>query len=153
MEVRTVLRKMATGVDFVTVSKAMNQSNVGSYIEENVAAFLRERGLEGVAHVFMATHSIGGRNWTVEEKREPAFFEEKSLNGGWYIFREEDVSYLECVSATSGSVLFAGKMAEGVWDLTLEVPVDENQVVYKGHYWKSFHEALGLPPDSSGSVA
>jgi hypothetical protein len=124
--------------------------NVGSYIYEEVAAFLAEQGLNTRPHVFMATHSMGGRDWkTAPGKEAPntlwprgyncAYFDESGMNGGWYVFTEEDVTYLQCVSAMSGSSVIAERQEDGTWTVTLEVPLEEDGSPYTGAYWIAFH--------------
>lgn len=143
----TTLCKKVEGLTFAVIVSAMDHSNICSYIQERVDRFVRENGLADVPHIFMATHSFGDREWGVEEGRKPLFFDEEDLNGGWYIFREEDVKYLFCESATSGSSLTAEKQTDGTWSLKLEVPIQE-EGPYKGAYWESFHKALGLEDET-----
>ena len=121
-------------------------------MKEEVEEFLKKEGLDGVPVLFMATHSIGGRAWTIEEGRDPAFFEEPCFgrDAGWFVFREEDVNHLFSSSATSDSSLTAKKEAwppnGRTWTVTLEVPVDDSGQPYKGAYWSAFHESiLGEP--------
>jgi len=140
--VSTRLKKVATGLSFAAIARAMDWSNVGSYIGEEVASFLTERGLADIPHVFMATHSMGGRNWQIVEGREPAYYEEACFNGGWYILTEEDATYLYCDSATSGSSLTAVKQYDGSWTLSLEVPIEEDGQPYQGSYWGVFHNVV-----------
>lgn len=144
----TTMKKVVSGLDFATVAKALDggMANVGSYIQEDVDAFLRENGLAGVPRVFMANHSIGGRDWEIAEGRDPAFYEEECFNGGWYVLTNEDCTYLYCDSATSGSSLTAVKQDDGTWTVTLEVPVGDDGQSYQGFYWGCFHNALGLEP-------
>lgn len=92
--------------------------------------------------VFMAVHSCGGREWTINEGRNPAFVEDECFSGGWWAFREKDVSFLRCISATSGSSLTAEKNLGLGWTLTLEVPLESYHKPYMGAYWKIFQEAL-----------
>jgi len=139
----TTIKKVVRGIDFGIVVKAMDQSNVCSYIHEEVEIFLKGKNLINVPHVFMATHSIGGRHWILEEGAQPAYFDEECFNGGWYVLREEEVKYLECQSATSSSTLWAEKQQDGFWNLSLEVPVGDDGQPYKGRYYKSFMTALG----------
>ncbi|HEX6258474.1 MAG TPA: hypothetical protein VFZ48_03270 [Candidatus Saccharimonadales bacterium] len=148
VEITTTLCKRAKDLTFDIVVGAMDHSNVCSYIEEEVDKFVRDNSLADVAHIFMATHSIGEREWEIEEGREPAFFNEEGLNGGWFIFCEEDVNYLFCASATSGSSLMAEKQADGTWSLRLEVPI-RGDGPYKGAYWQAFHQALGIAEEAS----
>lgn len=130
------------GLSFKTIAKAMDKTNVCSYIKEEFDAFVVERGLAIGEFVPMANHSIGGRNWELEKGAEPVFFEEKTFNGGWYLLREEEVLSLYCSSATSGSTLIADKQRDG-WRLELGVPVTDG-VLYKGAYWEAFHRACGF---------
>lgn len=142
----TRLQKIETGLDFATVAKILDggMTNISSYIQKDVDAFIKDNGLAEVPVVLMATHSMGGRDWKVAEGRKPAFFEEVGFGGGWYVITDDDVDSLECVSATSGSSLTAKKNQHGYWIVTLEVPVGDDGLPYKGHYWRTFHEALGL---------
>lgn len=138
------ITKTAINLTFDHVARALDFSNVGSYIEEEVARFVREQGLTDEPHIFMATHSWGGRDWSIVEGRNPVFFREDS-NGGWHIFREGDVTELFCSSARSGSSLSAVLMPDGAWRVTLEVPVVEGKP-YMGAYWESFHVTFaGFP--------
>jgi hypothetical protein len=141
------LKKEATGLNFAAVVSAMNggMANIGSYIRKEVDAFLEKGGLTAVPHVFMATHSIGNREWEIEEGHEPAFFEEPLFNGGWYVMVEADVKRLSCVSATSGSSLTAEKEPDGTWIVCLEVPVIDGKA-YQGSYWDYFHRAIPNSP-------
>lgn len=141
-EVSTTLCKHVKGVAFDTVVSAMDFSNIQSYVAEEVEKFVQENGLTDVPHIFMATHSFGKREWEIVEGRQPAFFVEKDMNGGWYIFCEDDVTYLFCSSASSGSSLMAEKQEDGTWNLKLEVPFEEDGQPYQGAYWSAFHEAL-----------
>lgn len=129
----------------------MEHSNVAYFIKEEMDKFVRKNGLAQVPHILMATHSIGDHEWKIEEGREPAFFNEEGSNGGWFIFREEDVNYLFCASAISGSSLMAEKQADGTWSLRLEVPLQEDGP-YQGAYWHTFHEALGTVEETSADV-
>lgn len=141
MEVRTFLKKVATGLDFATVVKALDggMSNVASETQGELDAFLEKHGLSNVPRVLMATHSIGGRRWKFAEGREPAFFRE-NVDGGWYALTNEDADYLYYSSAASGSNLTAEKEGE-TWKVTLEVPVDNGEP-YQGSYWTAFHAAI-----------
>lgn len=144
-EVSTTLCKGVKGVTFEIVVRAMDFSNIPSAIGDEADKFVRENGLADVPHIFMATHSTGGRYWEVVEGRTPAFFDDEATDDeGWYIFRNEDVQYLLCSSATSDSLLTAVKQKDGTWDLLLGVPVDEEGHPYRGNYWHAFHKALGL---------
>lgn len=143
-DVSTTLCKRAKGLAFDVVAPAMDFSNVSSYIQEKVDEFVRENGLTDVPHIFMATHSFGSREWEVVDGRQPAFFVDEDMNGGWYIFREEDVTYLFCGSATSGSSMMAERQEDGTWDLKLEVPIQADGNPYEGAYWTAFHETLKI---------
>ncbi len=129
--------KHTAKVTFADVCEIMAFSNVCSYIEEDVEAFLEERGLKDIPRIFMADHSMGVREWKIAEGRTPAYFEESCFNGGWYVFVEEDVTYLFGQSATSGSSLTAERIGR-LWSVTLEVPVKDG-TPYRGSYWKAFH--------------
>ena len=139
----------ATGMDFTTAVNAVGggMANVGSYIADEFQTFLREEGLEEKEFLLIATHSWGGRDWSFEEGRQPAFFEEKGFGGGWHVATERDVREAFFSSATSGSSLDVKKEGDGSFTVTLEVPADEDgdgSTPYQGHYWTTFHEALGL---------
>src|SRR5665811_967414 len=117
--------KQVSGLSFALVAKAMEQTNVCSYIRKEYAGWLMERGLHNRPSVAVATHSGGKRNWWLEESRqldEVPFFPEETFNGGWYHFQEADVRFMEASSATSGSQLTALKNSSGSWTLKLEVP-------------------------------
>ncbi len=144
---KNTLKKSEAGLSFAIVAKALGEGmhNISSHeLREGgeVEEFLREHGLTDAPHVFMATHSIGDRDWTLEEGRKPAFYEESCFNGGWHVIREEDASYLYCSSATSGSSLSAEKQRDGTWTVTLEVPIGDDGQPYQGYYWKYFHQAI-----------
>ncbi len=137
---KTTLKKVETGLTFSVVAQMLGggMANVCSYIAEKVQTFIRENGLAEVPHVLMADHSVGGRKWTRDGENEALYFAEKGFNGGWYIFKEEDVSRLFLESATSGSTLTAEKCKDSTWTVTLEVPFDEDGP-YQGAYWSTFH--------------
>jgi len=134
-------------LDFATVARVLGggMHNMSSDTQNEADSFVLDNGLKlkDVPHVFMATHSMGGREWKVITGRKPGYISEGCFNGGWYIFTDEDVDYLHCSSATSGSSLTAEKLSDGSWNVTLEVPSDGGQP-YQGFYWDCFHKALGL---------
>jgi hypothetical protein len=137
-----VFIKVAKGLSFAQVARAMNQTNIGSYIADEFNRFVREHGrLEGRV-VPMAIHSVGGREWTREASDDPSFFPEPDLGGGWWLFEERHVSRLYCKSATSGSELEAVKQKNGTWKIILSVP-GQSGAPYKGAYWDSFNRAIG----------
>ncbi|MEK9183439.1 MAG: hypothetical protein AAB849_02940 [Patescibacteria group bacterium] len=152
-KIMTTLRKVAAGLDFAKVASAFEgMHNISSHELRDggeVKEFLRERGLLDTPHVFMATHSMGGRRWKIVEGRHPAFYDEPCFSGGWHVLTDEDCTYLYCESATSGSSLTAEKQKDGTWTVTLEVPAAANGEPYKGFYWGCFHSALGLEQPSS----
>jgi len=153
VEVTTRLQKSVKDVSFETVAAAVKYTcNIGGYIRPEVDRFLQDNKLVGVPHLFMATHSWGGRNWEFEEGRNPLFFQEEKDGGGWYILRAEDVKYVFYESMTSGSSLEAEKQGDGTWRLKLEVPVTEEDAPYTGLYWRSFHEALGIVAQKSAAA-
>ncbi len=154
MDITTTLKKVATGLDFAAVVKSLNEGmhNISSSEADEVEGFLRERELLGTPCVFMATHSIGGRDWKIVEGRKPAFLEEKCFNGGWFVLTDGDVNYLHCSSATSGSSLTAEKQEDGSWKVSLEVPVGDDGTPYQGAYWRAFHIALGLEQPADENV-
>ena len=133
------VERIAYGLDFSIVAKAMDMSNVCSYLHDEVGRFLEENGLVGVPAVWMATHSWGGREWRFEEGRTPPFFRENG-DGGWFVCTQQDVNFLHCSSATSGSSLTAEKGDEGKWVLTLRVPIRDG-APYQGAYWQAFQAA------------
>lgn len=146
VEIRTTLKKVVSGINFETVVKILDggMTNVASSIQEDVKAFIEKNGLANFPHVFVADHSMGGREWKFEEGRDPVFYEEPGAGGGgWYICIEEDINFLYYSSATSGSSLTAEKYEDGTWVITLEVPVEDSKP-YQGFYSRCFHEALGL---------
>ena len=136
-------RAVIEDATFPQVAAAMcsGHANIYSDIADDVAEFESRLGLKDVPCVCMATHSIGGREWELEEGATPAFFEEKIFNGGWYFLREEEVRYLRCVSATSGSSVEARKNPDGTWRITLEVPIRDG-VPYRGAYATVFYETF-----------
>ncbi len=148
VEIKTILKKVATGLDYETVVRVLDggMANVGSSIQDDVDEFVKKNGLANFPHTFMATHSMGGREWRFEEGREPVFYEEPGCSDGdgWYIVVEGDVNYLYYDSATSGSSLTAEKQGDGTWVVILEVPIGNDGQPYQGFYSKCFHEALGL---------
>lgn len=141
--VETRLKKTAKGLSFATIAEAFNSfANVGSYITEEQESFLRDRHLHEVPAAWLATHSMGGRSFTVAEDGASAFFAEPCFNGGWYIFKEEDATKLYADSATSGSSLTAEKASDGSWTLSLEVPLTADGSPYQGSYWSAFEVAV-----------
>lgn len=123
-------------VTFAKVAKALSMINVCSYIREEYEQFVW-RTVHRQTFLPIATHSVGGRWWTLEEGASPAFFEEVGMNGGWLLLLEEEVKEVTLESATSGSVLHAVKTGWGEWEVTLSVPL-ENGEPYQGAYWRSF---------------
>lgn len=140
----TTLKTLAPSVSFAVVAKAMDQSNISSSQMEGYETFQKEMGIDGAIFVPMANHSVGGRRWDLEEGTHPAFFKDNTFDGGWYLLREEEVKYLECVSMTSDSTLRAWKNEDGSWDLACEVPQLGDGTFYKGAYYAAFQRALGL---------
>ncbi len=130
--------------DEVVTALGGGMANVSSGEAEEVAYFLAEHGLWAVPHLFMAINSIGGREWALRPGRKPAFYAEPCFNGGWLVLVEDDVEFVQYISATSGSRLTA-KRDESVfssgWTVTLEVPIQDGRP-YKGYYWKCFYGAF-----------
>jgi len=160
MNVTITMKKVASGLNFAQVASALSEGmhNISSHeLREGgeVEEFLREHGLLETPHVFMATHSVGGRDWDVVEGRKPPFYEDGCFNGGWNVLTVEDCTYLYCESATSGSSLTAEKQEDGTWKVTLEVPIEEEDgEPYKGSYWRCFHSALDLEnPEEAAATA
>ena len=144
MKIITTLKKVASGLDFLTVTKAMGEgmANIGSYLQEELDSLKKESKFDEIPHIFMATHSMGVRRWKIAEGKESFYFlDEPTFNGGWYVFVDGDVTYLFMASASSGSSLTAEKQDDGTWTVTLEVPVEDGRP-YEGCYWGCFHEAL-----------
>lgn len=139
---KIILKKVVDRCGFENVATAMSFANVCGFIADDVEKFVEAKVPDGATHLLMANHSVGKREWEIEEGRNPLFFAEESGNG-WYVFTEEDVSYLFSESATSGSAIWAEKGNDGWWTMALEVPIDEDGKVYKGSYWKKFHESVG----------
>jgi hypothetical protein len=153
MEIYSFLKKVAHGLSFAEVVSAMGDgmADIWSCDREQVDLFLFENGLQNVPCIFMANHSIGGRKWSVVKGHKPVFFSDPSMTGGWFIFREEDVDYLFCSSAKSGSNLTAEKEKDK-WVVTLEVPIGEDGKPYRGIYWDCFHKTL-VPEKATQEVA
>lgn len=150
MKIKTTLRKIATDISFGWVACALGEGmhniSTSQLVEGGeVEKFLVEHDLFDRAHIFMATHSMGGRKWVPVEGRKPPFYPEEDVapGGGWHILSDGDANFIHLSSASSGSSLTAEKVGES-WQLTLEVPVLDDGTPYKGCYWKSFHAALDL---------
>ena len=84
--------------------------------------------------VYMATHSIGGRSYTLDEHvhhdggMEIHRVVDPSSDGAWQGFLETDVLSLKWVSATSGATLVADAMEkEGRWALSYTGPEEEGR--------------------------
>jgi hypothetical protein len=142
--------KFSAVVDFATVAKAMGQGmhNIPSSEQGEggeLEQFLRKQKLLDTPHVFMATHSIGRRDWELAEGCTVPFYEESAFSAGWSVLTDQNSTFLCCESATSGSVIWARKQGDGMWEITLEVPVETTGAPYKGHYYHSFMEGLGQP--------
>jgi hypothetical protein len=103
--------------------------------------FLREHSLVRGVVVFVATHSIGGRSWAPSGDKDVAFYPD-IIGGGWNVLDEDDASTIKLVSATSGSSLTAERQFNGMWTVTLEVPVQEGSAPYEGYYWTCFHNVF-----------
>lgn len=145
METQKFMVIIAKVVYWEMVASAMNHSNICSYIRDEFDKFVAENGLREGEFLPMATHSVGDRSWNLENDADPIFFDEESMNGGWFLFREEEVNWMQCISATSGSAITAQKLEDGrSWELTLQVPIMENEEPYKGCYWTAFHNAIQL---------
>ena len=137
------LRREFHGASWAQVCRALDWSNIGEYIAGAFDDFLLHHQLGGEDILLVAHHSWGGRDWTVEEGREPLFFPEPAFGGGWSVFREGDVSSVWSESATSGSWLEATLEEDGAWRIVLQVPF-EGDAPYKGAYWTAYQAALEM---------
>lgn len=146
IEIVQVFRMSAEGLTWSQVCLAFQVSSFGSSVEPKYERFLLERGLTPLNTVALATHSVGEREFHLTEGAEAMYFADPTLEGGWYIFREEVVSSLRARSATSGSELIAEKIKADHWRLTLEVPVEEDGTPYEGMYSSLFHDACSAVP-------
>ena len=126
------------GLSFQSIARAMDWSNICSYIHEELALFLREENVrDEESRIYIATHSIGMRRWKFKEGRNIPFFPE-GKEGGWFVVREGDAEELRAESATSGSILIATVQEDGRWSLVLKVPLDSEGLPYKGAYAEAF---------------
>jgi len=111
---------------------------------EELDMLLAEHGISDEPVALMANHSIGGRDWELEEGVKPLFFEDSYFRpSGWYVLREQDVSYLGASSATSGSTCRAWKNQDDTWNIECEVPIEDGGTPYRGAYYSGFVTALG----------
>ena len=123
-------------VDWAEVVRIANaHTNVGSYIVEDYRNVVE--ALPWIPAP-MATHSVGKREWDLEQDADPIFFEEEIFNGCWILFREEEVTRLAWTSATSGTRMEARKEAPGQWLLTLTTTEKVPGIEYRGYYWEMF---------------
>ena len=62
----TSFKKVETGLNFANVAQMLGggMANVCSNILYEAKNFVRKNGLAKIPHVFMADHSMGGREWT-----------------------------------------------------------------------------------------
>lgn len=142
--------------DFAGVVRAMGRGMTNGLDEAELAAFLLGQGADDVVRIPIATHSIGGRKWKLEEgktERDVLYFSDDCFRGGWFLFREEDVDELEVSSGTSGSAIKAEKLVEGKWMVTLTVPI-ENGSLYRGELLELLLQGVpGRPRTGRGGSA
>jgi hypothetical protein len=129
-------------ISFKEVCDAMQFVNIGSGLVEEVEKFIKDHELDKIPHIFMADHSFAPRQWNIKDGQKPLYFEEIGSNGGWFVFKEEDVEYLYCESVSSGSSITAWQERDKSWTMVLE-----DEQIYKGEYWESFHSAIGCAID------
>lgn len=119
-------------VKWPDVCRAMDWARCYDELEE----FLQQHNYSQEILPLAATASDGGiMAWTLEEGAKPP---EKFL--AWYLFSEEQLSEAT-YETVSGSSLKAVKLLDGLWELTLSVPMDPYSPgqPYQGGAWKKFH--------------
>lgn len=141
--------KKIEGVVFANVVKALAGGfhNIPSYeCREGgeLDLFLSQHNLKKEEVVLLANHSFGGRNFEVEDGVKTLFsYDDHCFDGRWYVLTQGNCKEIYCISTRSSSTIIAKKQKDGNWTVTLSVPVIDG-MPYKGHYWNTFHSALGV---------
>ena len=88
--------------------------------------------------VALATHSVGGRDWVLHPGSAPGWVEDDFFDGGWVTIRRNDAAWLRLSSASSGTEVEATRLASGMWELALHLPIQADGTPYMGSYARIF---------------
>lgn len=95
-------------------------------------------------YILVSTDSFGGREFDLVDDgsavaiQEAGWGEEDESHPKKWLLMELDIRRVKFTSWTSGCSLEAVRNENGLWDVTLTVPIDDEGVLYKGLYWSKF---------------
>lgn len=140
---KITLVKELHDVPFAVVAKAMDNGmhNISSIDLGRFGRIVKER-YGDQPWIAIATHSMGGRTFGLFNGRTPLWFPDETFDAGWHVLTEDDATFVEVESASSGSNIYAARdTISKQWYLRLTVPVVDD-VPYQGCYWQAFHAAV-----------
>ncbi|MFA6474070.1 MAG: hypothetical protein WCV85_04275 [Patescibacteria group bacterium] len=161
IQVSTSIIKRIYEVDFEVVAVAVRGiAVIPEDCAERFAQFIKDKGLVTTPFVLMEAywntpHWNGSREWTMEDNltKCPELFGTEFVqrpdgtsveSDGIYVFTNATVKSILFESRETGSVIRATKKYNGLWTLSLEVPMtDDGEPCVDDEYWKRFHKAIG----------